>query len=92
MVYANFRLKKEHCVENIGTYSKSKGNLTINILKAIVLAEYSSGKNCIVNLRRLTCVVLRIKKTTIAKLFYFLTMCYTTGTKPVFNINFNVHL
>lgn len=31
MVYANFRLKKEHCVENIGTYSKSKGNLTCNL-------------------------------------------------------------
>lgn len=31
MVYANFRLKKEHCVENMGTYSKSKGNLTCNL-------------------------------------------------------------
>lgn len=32
------------------------------------------------------------KKNYNSKTFYFLTMCYTTGTKPVFNINFNVHL
>lgn len=31
MVYVNFRLKKEYCVENIGIYLKSKGNFICNL-------------------------------------------------------------